>query len=345
MTNKEFSTEFDILYNSITSNQAPGLDEYEKSVFLTKAQEQLILDYFNPKANKVQEGFDDSQKRQTDFSMIISSAVIKPAYIKFITSGDDWQAHDDVNPVFSKTVPGDFKITTMLELNPFIWEIESGDPEQELHIRGEKLGLINLNIKEHIVNPLRREISNIGNIENRRYQKIYPFYNGKFDSRDNSKALYIDGDIMLILNEYVTVTRAGKEVRLQVVPIQYTEYTRLMTKPFKRPYKNQAWRLLDSSEGHKMVELIIGPDDTLESYNIRYVRKPKPIILCDLADQGLSIDGYTNSSECELDPTTHRELLQRAAELAKASYQGDLNAQIALGQSSQTQIGMVTQSR
>lgn len=35
MNNKEFSREFDILYNNIMSNSAPGLNEYEKSVFLT----------------------------------------------------------------------------------------------------------------------------------------------------------------------------------------------------------------------------------------------------------------------------------------------------------------------
>jgi len=37
MTTNEMSSEFDILYNQINSNQAPGVDEYEKSVFLTKA--------------------------------------------------------------------------------------------------------------------------------------------------------------------------------------------------------------------------------------------------------------------------------------------------------------------
>lgn len=42
MTAQEFSNEFDILYNNIMSNQAPGLDEYEKSVFLTQAQEDII---------------------------------------------------------------------------------------------------------------------------------------------------------------------------------------------------------------------------------------------------------------------------------------------------------------
>ena len=73
MTNSEFSNEFDVLYNNITSNQAPGLDEYEKSVFLTKAQDEIIKAYFNPKSNKVQEGFDGSEKRQIDFSMLIKS--------------------------------------------------------------------------------------------------------------------------------------------------------------------------------------------------------------------------------------------------------------------------------
>jgi hypothetical protein len=37
MNNPEISNQFDILYNNITSDKAPGLNEYEKSVFLTKA--------------------------------------------------------------------------------------------------------------------------------------------------------------------------------------------------------------------------------------------------------------------------------------------------------------------
>ena len=70
MTLQEFNTNFDLLYNNIASNQAPGLDEYEKSVFLTNAQLELVKNYFNPKGNKYQEGFDQSPKRQLDFSTI-----------------------------------------------------------------------------------------------------------------------------------------------------------------------------------------------------------------------------------------------------------------------------------
>jgi hypothetical protein len=46
MTLDELSTQFNLLYNNISSNQAPGLTEYEKSVFLTQAQEAVILDLY-----------------------------------------------------------------------------------------------------------------------------------------------------------------------------------------------------------------------------------------------------------------------------------------------------------
>lgn len=45
-TSEEWSVNFDILYNNISSDQAPGLTEYEKSVFLTQAQEAVILDLY-----------------------------------------------------------------------------------------------------------------------------------------------------------------------------------------------------------------------------------------------------------------------------------------------------------
>ena len=76
MTTTEFSNEFDVLYNSITSNQAPGLDDYEKSVFLTKAQLEVLTQYFNTKVDNTGGGFDGSQVRQYDFSKIINTEVL-----------------------------------------------------------------------------------------------------------------------------------------------------------------------------------------------------------------------------------------------------------------------------
>ena len=39
---EEWLQRFDLLYNNITSNQAPGLNPYEICVFLTKAQDEII---------------------------------------------------------------------------------------------------------------------------------------------------------------------------------------------------------------------------------------------------------------------------------------------------------------
>jgi hypothetical protein len=74
MTTDEFSNQFDVLYNNITSNKAPGLNEYEKSVLLTKSENEIVRDYYNPEGNKYKEGFDDSAKRQSDFAKLITSA-------------------------------------------------------------------------------------------------------------------------------------------------------------------------------------------------------------------------------------------------------------------------------
>lgn len=70
MTVNEFSQEFDILYDNISSNAAPGIDLYEKSVYLTKAQLELVKEY-NGLLNKYQKSFEGSDKRRTDLKELI----------------------------------------------------------------------------------------------------------------------------------------------------------------------------------------------------------------------------------------------------------------------------------
>jgi len=77
MTETEFRYKFDVLFNNIMSNAAPGLDDYEVSQILTKAQLELVKDYFNPKGNKYVEGFDNSPKRQADFSSLIQTDTLE----------------------------------------------------------------------------------------------------------------------------------------------------------------------------------------------------------------------------------------------------------------------------
>ena len=272
MTPEEFSNQFDVLYNNITSNQAPGLTEYEKSVFLTKAQNEKVKNFFTPASpgNVINQGFDDSALRQADFSCLM------------------------------KTATGDSPSSNVT----------------------------------------------------------------KIDSR--SKVFTFPPDVFIVINESVMIGNSTKNY--QVLPLRYDEYTRLMSKPFQRPCKNQVWRLINSGTGSgntstKYVELIGAPgtDDSSFTYTVRYIRKPKPIIVGDL--DGLTIDGYKygetglnttaptsgtigvgtqvtpTTSGCELDPVIHEEILQRAVELAKVSWtatgQDNMQAVLQTGQRSE----------
>ena len=110
-----------------------------------------------------------------------------------------------------------------------------------------------------------------------------------------------------------------------------------MSKPFKRPTKNQAWILINSSVAvngntyNRYAEIIAPPGVSGCIYHIRYIRFPKPIIVGDL--DGLSINGCYKTGTttpagggtaipggCELDPIIHEDILQRAVELAKIAW-------------------------
>lgn len=71
MTIQDFSLEFDILWNNIMSNQAPGLNEYEKSVFLTQAQEAFVLDVYT--GNNT-DSFESTEAATEAINMLIREA-------------------------------------------------------------------------------------------------------------------------------------------------------------------------------------------------------------------------------------------------------------------------------
>lgn len=235
MSSKEFLERFEVLYNNILSNAAPGLNSYEISIFLTKGQDELLKNYFNPLGNKYKEGFDSSPKRQIDFSKVIK--IIECA-----------------------------KSTSTLS---------------------------------------------------------------KLDYR--SQVFKLPSDILFILNETLYTTDSSQ---VQAVPISFIDYSSLMKKPFKYPHKSEAWRLLSQmNEESTQIEIITSK--IIDRYLMRYVRKVKPIIVGDLSEYDVSINGYTSITECELDEELHEEILQRAVELAKNAYTGDLTSTIQLGQRSE----------
>ena len=124
MTIDEMSNSFDALLNSyaLTANFGEGsskgtitLDEYEKSVLLTQAQDIIVKSYFTPKSNQVDGGFDDSERRQADFSSLIK--VAEPSVAADITDGNTsvtpYTKYDDRSTVF-KLDSNTYKILCIL---------------------------------------------------------------------------------------------------------------------------------------------------------------------------------------------------------------------------------------
>ena len=71
MTNQEFRNEFDISYNAIASMSAPGIDDYELSLYLTKAQLEIVKNYYDPLSNRKQKGFEATEKRRRDLNQLV----------------------------------------------------------------------------------------------------------------------------------------------------------------------------------------------------------------------------------------------------------------------------------
>lgn len=72
MTTSEFREEFKLLYDNISSNAAPGLDDYEVSVYLTTAQLELVKKAYSGGPNK--EGFEGNERRRRELSSLIHTS-------------------------------------------------------------------------------------------------------------------------------------------------------------------------------------------------------------------------------------------------------------------------------
>lgn len=97
---------------------------------------------------------------------------------------------------------------------------------------------------------------------------------------------------------------------ISVIPITQDEYHRIGKNPFRGANERKALRL-DLS--NKVVEIV--SKYNVESYLVRYLSRPVPIILTNLADD-LSINDISIKTECELNPVIHRAILERAVKLA-----------------------------
>jgi hypothetical protein len=148
---------------------------------------------------------------------------------------------------------------------------------------------------------------------------------------------YAIPEVFYIILEQVKFNDNGVAKTVTVKPTTHDEYLNNVKNPFRQPNKRKVLRLDISKEGaNNLVEIIT--DQTLTEYFMRYVDKPKPIIVTNIATGdfdglGLTIDGVTAVTECKLNRELHREILNRAVELAIRDFrESSLQSKLATNQ-------------
>ena len=134
----------------------------------------------------------------------------------------------------------------------------------------------------------------------------------------NHYSFELPKDCWYIIFEQAITTKSNKscdsEKVLEVYPVTHDDYHKIVKNPFKGPNTRKALRL---DFGKLQVEVVSNYE--LSKYLVRYLSKPSPIILCDLTADGISIDGVTTPTECELSKLLHQDILDRAVQLAVTS--------------------------
>ena len=329
MTRQEFSDTLTTMLNSYNTQANFGeqaskreivLDEYEKSVLLTQAQDLIVKSYFDGTLNQQGQGFDDSTRRQMDFSSLIRVAELEVS--------DEGLRFDDRGVMFKlprKVVNGQVQQDTTDVL--FILN-ERLTVQETVASAIAEYWTVDVNETVYTSEPTITHVEASG--DNPEYWTI------------NSEATQYKTEPVVTDHKAVSAVKTKKD--FVIVPISYKEYDREMSKPYAQPIKKQAWRLFQNSAvGFDINSELIPRFNIVQSvtdsghvgdtkgdvvfiYKIRYVKRPRPIILESLPN-GLEIDGESNESDCELNPIVHRDILNKAVELASATRGGGLPQQ------------------
>lgn len=101
MTTQEFSLEFNLLYNNLDSNIAPGLNEYEKSLLLTESQEMVVREVYTGTGLSA---FENSELSRNVLDDLVSQATIVP---------DDSGIRIDDSRSYTVVLPDDLWLKTL----------------------------------------------------------------------------------------------------------------------------------------------------------------------------------------------------------------------------------------
>lgn len=197
---------------------------------------------------------------------------------------------------------------TLEELsNEFDVIVNSYDNSQSLVFNEYEKSIYLTKAQEYIIKDLYRNYE--GTEELNSYLKT--LIKDKTYTIEDSTNIELDypNNFLYILKEYANInTTCKSNSRVDVLPITQDEYNEVVENPF-RGSKSKVLRLEENK-----IKLIT--DLPIISYTMTYLSNPSPIILIDLPN-GLTINNESNkSTTIETSESIHREILDKAVQLA-----------------------------
>lgn len=169
-------------------------------------------------------------------------------------------------------------------------------------------------VKEAELSPLNNAA---GSTFDETYDDTFQNDGKKYIGIDDASAFFqLPEDLWFITYESVRIDNGKCEgmKSLDVYPVTQDEYHKIKKNPFRGANDRRALRL-DLFDGG--IE-IVSKYNVIEYY-IRYLRKLKPILLIDLDEDNMELNGYNKAQDCELHETLHQRILERAVIMALQS--------------------------
>jgi len=290
MTNPEFSDTFDTLLNSYNIQAQFGeqsskadivLDEYEKSVLLTQAQEIIVKSYFDARLNSEGAGIDDNTKRQVDFS-----SLIKVKELKKCESQES--RYDEQGILYQMPMIGNTEVPDVLFIlnekllykhykkGDLTWTEDMPGKVRKTEVIGQVQNRSQYQIKVYLTLRLTDILSErTGTWYTKSVDEetktitvnvMHVIVTGEEDiesttiTLDASEELFdIDFEVTLpwntqtVLSEFSNVLIGGADAldspykkEYVIVPLNYKEYDRMHSRAYSQPLKKQAWRLFQN---------------------------------------------------------------------------------------------------
>lgn len=122
--------------------------------------------------------------------------------------------------------------------------------------------------------------------------------------------------IKAILNEYVTLTTSCGDSMLYVTPVKQDELIKILGNPFRTANDNRALRIEDRYLNANTLKLICKSFEEVQNitYNVVYLRNPKPIILEDLRNITIN-DASKQSTSIDLSEDLHKKIIEIAVSM------------------------------